>query len=230
MVKTKIIATIGPASVGKIKKMCSEGMDIGRVNTKYADVEWFEKVLGLLKKAKCGVLVDINSKKYLEWLNSVDFDYLALSYCEGAKQIKDLRKEFDKKIKVVAKIETQKGIDNIDGIIKEANGVMVARGDLGKNISFEKVPLVQKLILKKAHKANKMDITATEMLLSMVDSKVPSRSEVSDVANAVFDGSDAVMLSEETAIGEYPVLVVKTMRKIVSEAEKGRKKLGLEGL
>jgi len=97
---------------------------------------------------------------------------------------------------------------------------MVARGDLGKNIPFEKVPFVQKLIMKKCNKKGRLDITATEMLLSMLHSKSPSRADVSDIANAVLDGSDALMLSEETAIGDHPILCIKTMRKIIREAEK----------
>ena len=97
---------------------------------------------------------------------------------------------------------------------------MVARGDLGKHIAIEKLPIFQKIILKQCKKKRKMGITATEMLLSMTKSKVPERSEATDVANAVIDGSQAVMLSEETAIGKYPVLAVKTMKSIIAETEK----------
>jgi pyruvate kinase len=220
--KTKIIATIGPASseLKTLKEMKKAGMSIARLNTKYASESWHKKVFEKLKKINCEIMIDIKSLDKIKFFRDWNFDYLALSYTESVSQIKKVRKLFDKKIKIVAKIENKKGLKNLDSIIREADGVMVARGDLSKNISFEKVPKVQKSILGKAQKFRKMDITATEMLLSMVNSRRPTNSEVSDVANAVFDGSEGVMLSEETAIGKYPVLGVKTMKKIVKEIEK----------
>ena len=131
----------------------------------------------------------------------------------------------DKSVKIISKIENQKGIDNIDNIIRVSDGIMLGRGDLGKNISMEKVPIIQKLIMRKCFKKKKFDITATEMLLSMVKYKRPTNAEVSDVANAILDGSDAVMLSEETAIGKYPALTVKIMKKIITEIENNKYKL-----
>lgn len=223
--KTKIIATIGPASKDNLKKMKQAGMDIARINTKYGNISEYIKISGTLKKIRCRILFDIKGLKMVPWLKDQKFDYLAVSFAQTASQINNIRKMFDKKIKIISKIETKKGIKNIDSLIKASDGIMVARGDLGKNISYEKVPMAQKLIIKKCNKKKTMVITATEMLLSLMSRKVPERSEVSDIANAVYDGSDAVMLSEETAIGKYPVLAVKIMDKVVKETEKQMKKI-----
>ena len=224
--KTKIIATIGPASssYAALKKMIHNGMDIARINTKYGSIKQYLQDIRLLKKAgKCKILFDIKGLKMIGWLKTQDFDYLAVSFADTASQIRRIRKLFSpRKIKIISKIETKKGIRNINHLIKESDGIMVARGDLGKNITLEKVPIVQKLIIKKCNKEKKMVITATEMLLSMTKSKTPERAEASDVANAVLDGSDALMLSEETAIGKYPSLAVKTMNSIIKETEKKR--------
>ncbi|MBD3354697.1 hypothetical protein GF361_01780 [Candidatus Woesearchaeota archaeon] len=207
--------------------MAVAGMDIARINTKYGSTDEHEKVAGRIKKIKdCKMLFDIKTLKIIGWLKEQEFDYLAVSFAETASQIKKISKKFgSRKIKIISKIETAKGIKNIDSLINESEGIMVARGDLGKNISFEKVPLVQKMIIKKCNQKKKMVVTATEMLLSIVERKVPERSEVSDIANAVLDGSDAVMLSEETAIGKYPVLAVKIMKKVIKETEKQMDKL-----
>jgi pyruvate kinase len=226
--KTRIIATIGPSSrsYAVLRRMRDAGMNIGRLNTKYADEKEVKIVKGRLEKLGCEVMIDIIGKKNLSWLKNMDFDYLALSFTNTAKQVKEIRKIFyPKRIKIISKIETKKGVTNIKSVIKESDGLMVARGDLGKNIPVEKLPVAQKMIIHDCNKSKKFVITATEMLLSMTKSKIPTRAEVSDVANAVLDGSDAVMLSEETAIGKYPVLVVKTMEKIVKETERTRKKL-----
>jgi len=227
--KTKIIATIGPSSdnFSTLKKMADEGMDIARINTKYGSINEYKKVKESLEKiGKCKILFDIKSLKVIDWLKDQEFDYLAVSFAETVSQLKKIRKKFgSRKIKIISKIETEKGINNIDSLIKESEGIMVARGDLGKNISFEKVPMAQKKIIKKCNEKKKMVITATEMLLSIVERKVPERSEASDIANAVLDGSDALMLSEETAVGKYPVLAVKIMNKVIKETEKEMKKL-----
>ncbi|MBD3249337.1 hypothetical protein GF336_04795 [Candidatus Woesearchaeota archaeon] len=226
--KTDIIATIGPSSssLPVLRRMKKTGMDIGRINTKYGTVDEHLKVSEKLKKIRCRILFDIKALKMVDWLKDKKFDYLAVSFAETSSQIKKIRKMFaPRDIKIISKIETQKGINNIDSLIKESDGIMVARGDLGKNISFEKVPLAQKLIIKRCNENKKMVVTATEMLLSLMHSKMPERSEVSDIANAVLDGSDAVMLSEETAIGKYPALAVKTMDKVVKETEKQMDKL-----
>jgi pyruvate kinase len=156
----------------------------------------------------------------------MDFEYIAVSFAERVSQIKDVRRLLHpKKIRIISKIETKKGIININDLIRVSDGIMVARGDLGKNIPFEEVPLFQKWIIKRCNQKKKMVITATEMLLSMTSHKIPERSEVSDIANAVLDGSDAVMLSEETAIGKYPALAVKTMNKVIKATENKKKLL-----
>lgn len=229
MMKTRIIATIGPSSEEEsvLKSMISEGMSIARINTKYGSREEYLKIISMLKKAgKCSILFDIVGVGMIGWLRNIDFDYLAVSFAETSEQIRQIRNLlYPKNVKIISKIETAKGFENIDDLIDESDGIMVARGDLGRNIMLERIPVVQKIIIRKCNSKGKMDITATEMLLSMTISKIPGRAEVSDVANAVLDGSDALMLSEETAIGKYPVLAVSMMRKIIEEAEKGKKLL-----
>ena len=225
----KIIATIGPASMNfaTLKKMVSAGMNIARINTKYGtENEYLHITKSLSKIDNSQILFDIKGTQMIPWLKTRPFDYLAVSFAESADQLRKIRKMFaPRKIKIIAKIETKKGIKNIDEIIDESNGLMIARGDLGKNTPLEKLPIVQKIITKKCNKKRKFTITATEMLLSMTKNKIPERSEVSDVANAVLDGSDAVMLSEETAIGKHPALVVKTMRKIIDATLQGKSKI-----
>jgi pyruvate kinase len=110
-------------------------------------------------------------------------------------------------------------VRNVDELIKVSNGIMIARGDLGREIDIEKIPFIQKMITKKCNKRKRFSITATEMMPSMVSYKRPSRAEVSDVANAILEGSEGLLLAEETAIGKYPVLVVKTMKKIINEVK-----------
>lgn len=149
-------------------------------------------------------------------------DYIALSFVRTPKDIDELRDILKSKgadIKIIAKIETPQAIKNIDEIIEKVDGIMVARGDLAIEVPFEKVPLYQKQIIEKCHHANKFVITATQMLESMIHSPVPTRAEVSDVANAILDGTDAIMLSEETTLGEYPVKAVHVMTKIAKEVE-----------
>jgi len=224
----KIIATIGPASIDYeiLKNMKTNGMDIARINLKHGDEKQWETIYQNVKKTKCEILFDINNLEKLEWVKKKEFDYLAVSYAKDKNHIKKIKELFlPKKIKVIAKIETTSGLKNIDGIIDESFGVMVARGDLSKNISYEKVPIEQKLIIKKCNAKKKFVITATEMLLSIVKSKSPGRSEISDIANAIIDGSNAVMLSEETAIGNYPALAVKIMEKTIKYTEKNLHRL-----
>ena len=151
------------------------------------------------------------------------FDWIALSFVRTKKDVKQLEKLISKnsdfKIPIIAKIEKPEAIENMTGILKAADGLMVARGDLGLEIPAEEVPLKQKLLVKKAKQARKPIIIATQMMESMIDSLTPSRAEVNDVANSVMDGADAVMLSGETSVGKYPVEVVKTMGKIINGVE-----------
>lgn len=150
-------------------------------------------------------------------------DYMAISFVRRAADIDLLRQILKKKratdIKIIAKIETQEAIDNLDEIIAAADGVMVARGDLAIEIPAEEVPVRQKQIIRKCNEVGKPVITATQMLESMIHASVPTRAEVGDIANAIWDGTDAIMLSEETTLGEYPVAAVKVMAKVARRVE-----------
>lgn len=162
----------------------------------------------------------------LEWAMSQNVDYIALSFVRTAKdckdvkdRIKELNRRVDGRALLVAKIEKREAIENLDAIIAETDGVMVARGDLGVETSVEHVPVYQKRIIERAIANDKFVITATQMLQSMIESPNPTRAEASDVANAVWDGTDAVMLSAETASGSYPVETIRTMARIIDAAE-----------
>jgi pyruvate kinase len=150
-------------------------------------------------------------------------DYVAMSYVGSAEDIKRLRAEMAKlgaNAPIIAKIERKVAIDNIDSIVAEANAVMIARGDMGNEIPLEQIPFVQAEIIKKCKLANKPVITATQMMVSMVENAEPTRAEITDVVNAILEGSDAVMLSEESARGKHPVEAVEFMERAVAEAEK----------
>lgn len=158
---------------------------------------------------------------------SLGVDYVALSFVKSAEDIKILRRIIAKKKhqpKIIAKIERYEAVDNMLEIIEEADGVMVARGDLGIEIKPEKVPIVQKAIIKCANRHAKPVITATQVLASMIENPRPTRAEISDAANAVFDNTDAIMLSNESAVGKYPVKSVRTLAKVISEVENEQKK------
>ena len=139
-----------------------------------------------------------------------------MSFVRSADDIVKLRKLLPENsiVKIIAKIEKPQAIDDLDNILKVADGIMVARGDLGVELPFEKLPAIQKQIIQKANENNILVITATQMLESMINSPKPTRAELSDVANAIFDGTDAIMLSGETAVGRFPALAVETMHKI----------------
>ncbi|MEN8006708.1 MAG: pyruvate kinase [Candidatus Krumholzibacteriota bacterium] len=159
----------------------------------------------------------------LEFGLAQEVDYIALSFVRGAEDVaaaNEIIAAAGKDTPVIAKIEKFEALDNIDGIIAAAGGIMVARGDLGVEIPLEKVPRAQKTIIRRSNAAGKPVITATQMLRSMVDNPRPTRAEVTDVANAILDGTDAIMLSEETAVGQFPVQAVEVMTRVAAETEK----------
>ncbi|RAJ05083.1 pyruvate kinase [Chitinophaga skermanii] len=159
----------------------------------------------------------------LQFIIDNECDWVALSFVRSAKDLIYLRKklkERDSKIKVISKIEKPEAILNLKEIIWESDGVMIARGDLGVELPVEQVPMIQKDIIRKCIHRAKPVIVATQMMESMIDRTRPNRSEITDVANAVLEGADAVMLSGETATGQHPTLVIQTMRKIIAEVEK----------
>jgi len=150
-------------------------------------------------------------------------DWIGLSFVRSAKDIIDLKliiSENKSNARVIAKIEKPEAVNDIDNILKEADGLMVARGDLGVEIPYQQVPLIQKMLIQKSIRVAKPIIVATQMMESMITNLTPTRAEVNDVANAVLDGADAVMLSGETSVGQYPVQVIQTISKIVMEVEK----------
>ena len=159
----------------------------------------------------------------LEFIIEQQLDWVALSFVRSVKDLIILRNKLHEKkskTKIIAKIEKPEAIENIRDIIVESDGIMVARGDLGVELPIEKVPLIQKQIIRKCLHRAKPVIVATQMMESMIERTKPNRSEITDVANAVLEGADAVMLSGETATGAHPTLVVETMKKIIEEVEK----------
>lgn len=168
----------------------------------------------------------ISPKDYKDVVFAVkeDFDFIAASFVRTAADVHELREILrehgGEAIKIIAKIENNQGIQNIDEIIEAADGIMVARGDMGVEIPMEEVPVIQKMIIKKAYNAGKVVVTATQMLDSMMNNPRPTRAEATDVANAIYDGTSAIMLSGETAAGCYPVEAVKTMDRIAMRTER----------
>jgi pyruvate kinase len=161
-------------------------------------------------------------KKDLEFCFKNKIDFVALSFVRRPDDIVELRKILQKnkcEANIIAKIETPQAVKNIDEIISLSDGIMVARGDLAIEVPAEDVPLIQKMIIHKCNLAGKPVITATQMLESMIHSPVPTRAEVSDVANAILDGTDAIMLSEETTLGEYPIEAVEVMSRVALKTE-----------
>lgn len=152
-----------------------------------------------------------------------DFDFIAASFTRNAYDILDIRKLLNqnggKDIQIIAKIENRGGVDNIDDIIKVSDGIMVARGDMGVEIALEELPIIQKTLISKCYQSGKKVITATQLLDSMIRNPRPTRAETTDVANAIYDGTSAIMLSGETAVGKYPVESVRTMSRIAERAE-----------
>lgn len=153
-----------------------------------------------------------------------DVDFIAASFVREASDVKQIRKLLDRNggnnINIIAKIENRQGVDNIDEIIAASDAIMIARGDMGVEIPGEDVPVIQKMIIKKVYEAGKQVITATQMLDSMMKNPRPTRAEATDVANAIYDGTSAIMLSGETAAGNYPIEALKTMVRIAVRTEK----------
>ncbi len=159
----------------------------------------------------------------LDFIIEQKLDWVALSFVRKVKDLEDLRKRLEKKkskTKIISKIEKPEALDNLRDLIVQSDAVMIARGDLGVELPVEKIPLLQKQIIRMCLHRAKPVIVATQMMESMIELNKPNRSEITDVANAVLEGADAVMLSAETAAGQHPVLVVETMRKIILEVEK----------
>jgi pyruvate kinase len=153
-----------------------------------------------------------------------DVDFIAASFVRDSEDVISIRKLVNyhggHDIRIISKIENLEGVANFDDILKNSDGIMVARGDMGVEVEYERLPGLQKIFIKKCYSAGKMVITATQMLESMINNAQPTRAEITDVANAVFDGTSAVMLSGETAMGKYPVVSVQVMAKIAEQAEK----------
>jgi len=168
-------------------------------------------------------IITDKDKKDIEWGIENGVDFMAISFVQNAddmKQVRELTASYKDNVQLFAKIEKFDAVENIDEILELSDGIMVARGDLGIEIPFFEVPSTQKMLIKKANKASKPVITATQMLLSMTEKERATRAEISDIANAVLDGTDAVMLSEESAVGHNPVLAVKTMVQTIQGAER----------
>ena len=164
--------------------------------------------------------VSTKDLKALSLLGKHPVDFIALSFVREREDLTNLRRfTRDLQVEIIAKIENHQGVENFEEILKEADGIMVARGDLGVEVNLERVPLIQKYIIQRCNQEGKLAITATEMLESMTNSPTPTRAEVSDVANAILDGTDTLMLSGETAIGKYPEETVSMMTKIAKEVE-----------
>ena len=165
-----------------------------------------------------------SDKRDIDFAKQIDADILSLSFVSSPKDVLDVKKYLAKigfdNVKLVSKIENSVGVENLEEIVKVSDGVMVARGDMGVEIEYEKIPSIQKKIIKLCRKYGKVSITATQMLESMITNPRPTRAEISDVANACIDGSTCVMLSGETSAGAYPIESISAMRKIIEECEK----------
>ncbi|MDP2919628.1 MAG: pyruvate kinase [Dehalococcoidia bacterium] len=239
----KIVCTLGPASRSPevIESMLTAGMDVVRLNLNYgardehiqtiSHVRAISQRLGLptallldlpgLKK-RPGATIREAFCEHLEFAREQNTDYIALSFISSAEQVREVKTLLDEMkfdAPLIVKIEKEPALADSEAILDTADGIMVARGDLAIQINIERVPLAQKRLIKSANRRGKPVITATEMLESMVESPTPTRAEATDVANAVLDGTDALMLSEESAMGKHPPLAVEMMAKIATAAE-----------
>ncbi|MEN9407817.1 MAG: hypothetical protein RLZZ455_1033 [Candidatus Parcubacteria bacterium] len=222
-VKTQIIATIGPATLDfPVFSSLIRDVSMIRINTAYGDEAQYDRILENLRRSgqkDVRVMFDIKNHSTIPYILKNNISVIAHSFTQSAADLQELRRLVPG-VFVIAKIETKEGVANFAEISDEADGVMIARGDLGEAVTLEKLPCLQKRFTKQCIEKKKFVIAATEMLLSMTEHMRPTRAEVSDVANAVFDGVDAVMLSEETAIGKYPIEAVTCMKDVIVDAER----------
>ena len=238
----KIVCTLGPASSSPevIQKLLKGGMDVARLNLAHGTLEEHAKVIAEVRSLSqelnlsTGILLDLPGMKHrsgdvktlfgqhLEFACAQSVDFVALSFVSSPRQVhevKELLGRMDAEIPVIVKIEDARALEQSASMLEVGEGIMVARGDLALDISIEKVPVAQKHLIREANLLGKPVITATQMLESMLESPTPTRAEATDVANAILDGSDALMLAGETAAGSYPVEALETMAKIALEAE-----------
>lgn len=236
----KIVCTLGPASSSPevMERMLKAGMDVARFNLAHGTLEEHRRLISevrsISQKLPLGVLLDLPGLKkrsgdiksifgqHLDFAFSQNADFVALSFISSVRQVREVKqllKNMKAEIPLIVKIEEARALKESGDLLEVGEGIMVARGDLALDISIEKVPTAQKQLIAEANRRGKPVITATQMLESMVRSSSPTRAEATDVANAVLDGSDALMLSEETATGSYPVEATETMVRIALEAE-----------
>ncbi|MGM5484750.1 MAG: pyruvate kinase [Nanobdellota archaeon] len=164
-------------------------------------------------------------QRYIDFAIEEDVDFIAHSFVRNKEDVLRIQEKLDQhksNVKIIAKIENQQGVDNIDEILDNVYGIMIARGDLAIEIPAQKIPMIQKRLVKKCIERKKLVITATQMLHSMIENPRPTRAEVNDVANAIYDGTDVIMLSGETAYGQYPLESVNTMAKVADEIEEDK--------
>ena len=195
----------------------------GRVHLRVLDEGTIDKNKGVNIPGKRLAIPRLSDKdlEAIEYAKQRNVEFFALSFTRDAGDVANLRRRVGTgKQAIIAKIENQEGVWNASSILEDSDAIMVARGDLGVEIEYQKVPLIQKDLIRRCNQRGKVVIIATQMLESMVHKPTPTRAETSDVANAILDGSDAVMLSEETAIGKYPVKSVEMITKIALEAER----------
>lgn len=249
--RAQIVATIGPASADPavLRQMCEHQLDVARLNFSWGTLDEHHQYIHDIRSIaselgrRIPIIQDVpgpriqdgahhsfdadqsgltaEDEEFIRFGVDQGVEYVAVSFVKDAEDIERAR-AIAGSTKLIAKIERQEALDNINTIVEAADAVMIARGDLGNNTPLEKLPFVQVDITDRANTLGKPVITATEMLLSMTERERPSRAEVTDVAYAILHGSDAVMLSEETANGRYPVEAVAAMEQIVLEAERVR--------
>src|ERR671934_16586 len=219
--RTKIVATLGPASSDRsvISRLFEAGADVFRINMSHTSHERMRELVATIRAIESdqgrpiGILVDLQAAL------DTGIDWVALSFIQRPEDIAEAKKITRGRAVVMAKIEKPQAVHRLDEIMDLADALMVARGDLGVEMPLEKVPGVQKQMTRLGRRVGKPVVVATQMLESMIASPVPTRAEVSDVATAVFEGADAVMLSAESAAGKYPIEAVRTMNRIGEEVE-----------